>query len=235
VVKEDSPASNCVGNLQRESLFLAENMVSTLFLPKPDHLLTSQPPKRKAPASAVAKGKQPAKPRRSKLAQENDITAEDEHEIKEAWQLFSQEGVDGYEDEKEGVIRTQDVRKCMTAQGFTPANARELAEYIEILDPENEGYVTYGSFVAVCALKINQRGDESTSEEVEEAYRMFTRGTDGPINIHHLRKIAKDLKEDIGDDLLKHMILEANGGTGVNKGVGVDDFREVMMRAGVFQ
>ena len=183
----------------------------------------------------MAKGKQPAKPRRSKLAQENDITAEDEREIKEAWQLFSQEGVGGYEDEKEGVIRTQDVRKCMTAQGIAPSSAKELAEYIEILDPDSEGYVTYSGFVGVCALKINQRGDESTAEEVDKAYRMFTRGTDGPINIHHLRRIAKDLKEDISDDLLKHMILEANRGSGVNQGVGVHDFKGVMTRAGVFQ
>ena len=194
-----------------------------------------QPPRKKNTASAVAKGKQPAKPRRSKLAQENDISAEDEREIKEAWQLFCQEGIDGYEDEKEGVIRTSDVRKCMTAQGIAPSSAKELAEYIEILDPENEGYVTYANFVAVCALKINQRGAGASEEEVEKAYRMFTRGTEGPINIHHLRRIAKDLKEDISDDLLKHMILEANGRTGVNKGVGMEEFRNVMTRAGVFQ
>lgn len=209
-------------------------MVSSISLHGSDHLLTLQPPKKKQ-RSAVAKGKQPAKPRRSKLAQDNNITAEDEREIKEAWELFSQEGIDGYEDKKDGVIRTQDVRKCMTAQGIAPANAKELAEYIEILDPENEGFVTYANFVAVCALKINERGDESTSEEVDKAYRMFTRGTDGPINIHHLRRIAKDLKEEVSDELLRHMILEANGGSGVNKGVGVDDFKGVMMRAGVFQ
>jgi hydroxyacylglutathione hydrolase len=134
------------------------------------------------------------------------------------------------------VIATADVRKCMTAQGIAPASAKELAEYIEILDPESEGYVTYGNFVAVCALQINKRGEGgSDREEVERAYRMFTRGMDGPINIHHLRRIAKDLKEEVGDELLRHMILEANGGTGVNKGVGVEDFRGVMMRAGVFQ
>ena len=43
------------------------------------------------------------------------------------------------------------------------------------------------------------------------------------------------MKEEVGDELLRHMILEANGGTGVNKGVGVEDFKGVMMRAGVFQ
>lgn len=149
--------------------------------------------------------------------------------------MFAQEGISGYEDEKEGVIRTADVRKCMTAQGVAPSSAQELAEYIEILDPEEEGSVTYGNFVAVCALKINERGEGAKDEEVEAAYRLFTKGGNGPINVGHLRRVAGELKEEVGDDLLKYMILEANGGKGVNRGVGVEDFRGVMVRAGVFQ
>jgi hypothetical protein len=73
--------------------------------------MTEQPP-RKRP-TAVAKGKQPAKPRRSKLAQEHDITAEDEAEIMAAWSMFAQHDIEAYEDEKEGVIRTEDVRRAM--------------------------------------------------------------------------------------------------------------------------
>ena len=72
-------------------------------------------------------------------------------------------------------------------------------------------------------------------EEVKAAYKLFTRGTDGPINIHHLRRVAKELREEISDEILRNMILEANGGAGVNRGVGVDDFQAVMTRAGVFQ
>jgi hypothetical protein len=71
--------------------------------------------------TAVAKGKQPARPRRSKLAQENDITAEDEAEIKAAWSMFAHRGVENYGDEKEGVIRTEDVRramKCVSARAI---------------------------------------------------------------------------------------------------------------------
>jgi len=40
------------------------------------------------------------------------------------------------------------------------------------------------------------------------------------------------------DEILKYakaMILEANKGAGVTKGVDVDDFRAVMTKAGVFQ
>jgi hypothetical protein len=47
--------------------------------------------------------------RRSKLAKENDITAEEEEEIKKAWSMFSQEDVEDYKDEKEGVLKTGDI------------------------------------------------------------------------------------------------------------------------------
>lgn len=53
------------------------------------------------------------KPRRSKLAQENDISAEDEREMKVAWSLFKLEDVEGFSDEREGVIRTEDLRKAL--------------------------------------------------------------------------------------------------------------------------
>jgi Ca2+-binding EF-hand superfamily protein len=71
--------------------------------------------------------------------------------------------------------------------------------------------------------------------EVDSAYQLFTRGTDGPITLNHLRRIAREHKEDsVGDELLKDMILEANGGAGVNAGVTLEQFHDVMTRAGVF-
>lgn len=63
--------------------------------------------------TAPSTGKQPAKARRSKLAQENEISAEDEAEIKEAWRMFATNDVEGFEDEKEGGMRTEDVRRAM--------------------------------------------------------------------------------------------------------------------------
>jgi len=57
------------------------------------------------------------------------------------------------------------------------------------------------------------------SAEVEHAYRLFTRETDGPILVSHLKKVARDLKEDVSDELLRDMIREANGGDGLHAGV----------------
>jgi hydroxyacylglutathione hydrolase len=65
-----------------------------------------QPPKRRA--AEISDGAGP-KPRQSKLAKENNITAQEEGEIKEAFALFS-EPMDG---EKEGVIPTDDVKRAL--------------------------------------------------------------------------------------------------------------------------
>lgn len=103
-----------------------------------------------------------------------------------------------------------------------------------MLDPESEGYVTYTPFLQICALKLHNRSDESIAFELEAAYKLFTRGSRGPITVAHLKRVARELKEDVSDGMLQQMILEANGGAGVSKGVALGDFESIMTRAGVF-
>lgn len=118
-----------------------------------------------------------------------------------------------------------------------PPSAGELSDFVSILDPESEGYASYASFVAICALKMRAKddGDDARNEEVEEAFHLFTGGVEGPIALHHLKRVAASLKEDIDEETLKNMILEANGGAGVGKGVGKEEFEAVMKRAGVWK
>lgn len=71
-----------------------------------------QPPRKKQYADNGREG-QSATLKRSKLAKDNGITAEDEAEIKATWVLFRQQGVQGYNDEKEGVVKTQDIQSLM--------------------------------------------------------------------------------------------------------------------------
>lgn len=113
----------------------------------------------------------------------------------------------------------------------------ELSEFIEILDPESEGFAVYASFVAICALKLHAKEDDSGAkeEELETAYSLFTNGAEGPITINHLKRVAAALKEDVSDELLRDMILEANGGAGLGRGVQKEEFDAVMKRAGVWR
>lgn len=125
------------------------------------------------------------------------------------------------------------------ALGIPPKDKHELAEFTSILDPEDEGFATYPSFVAICALKMQAR--EHTSEahlaEVDEAFALFTGGQPSAthISLAHLKRVAAVLKEEVDEDLLRDMILEANAGAGVGKGVRKEEFDSVMRRAGVWR
>lgn len=165
-----------------------------------------------------------------------------------------------------------------------PPTPPELAEFVSILDPEDEGFADYSSFVAICALKMHQQAEDQDQEaheqEVDEAFRLFltppasgapSKGSHGAdysregssalggsrgggdswisnassqagggdrekvITIANLKRIAAILKEDVDDQLLRDMILEANGGAGVGRGVKKDEFEVVMRKAGVWR
>ncbi|KAL1895225.1 hypothetical protein Sste5346_005370 [Sporothrix stenoceras] len=206
------------------------------------------PPKRKASAAASSSNTPATKdkvPRPSKLARENNISAQEEAEIREAFGLFA-EPMDG---EKDGVLPIGDLRRALIALGIPPASRAELAEFVGILDPDDEGFAVYSSFVAICALQMRTRADRTSTaeqaQEVDEAFKLFvghgqssstSQNAQGSIiTVAHLRRIAATLKEDVADDVLRDMVLEANGGAGVAQGVDRDAFENVMRRAGVWR
>lgn len=135
------------------------------------------------------------------------------------------------------------IRLSNSALDIPPKDKAELAEFTAILDPEDEGYADYPSFVAICALKLHARDDgaDAVAHEVDEAFGLFT-GVDEDgaplvpvITTAHLRRVANLLKEEVDDELLRDMILEANGGAGVARGVRKGEFEKVMKRAGVLR
>lgn len=130
-----------------------------------------------------------------------------------------------------------------SALDIPPQDKNELAEFTAILDPDDEGFANFPSFVAICALKLHARdqGSNVHTREVDDAFGLFT-GTDAAgepqssvITVAHLRRVATVLKEEVDDDLLRDMILEANGGAGVGRGVKKGEFENVMRRAGVWR
>lgn len=114
----------------------------------------------------------------------------------------------------------------------------QLPDIIETLDPASSGFVTYLHFLSYAALHLQTDGDndEYQSRELQQAYNLFTANTAGPITLAHLRRIARLLKEDVSEQVLKDMLVEANGESreGWRKGVKIEEFEGVMRRAGVF-
>ena len=126
----------------------------------------------------------------------------------------------------------------------------EIPSILETIDPLDTGFVEFIPFFSYAAIAMHTKEHgseeedddegyqaESNLEEVSAAYRLFTHGGAGPITIAHLRRVAKELREEVPDDVLKDMILEANGGVkGKGRdagGVSIEDFESVMKRAGL--
>ncbi|KAF4539869.1 hypothetical protein BFW01_g10716 [Lasiodiplodia theobromae] len=201
------------------------------------------PPKKRA-----APGKQPQPPaapapRRSKLAKENDITAAQEAAIRDAFSIFARSH-DAYPDTR--VIRAADARRVMIALGFE-LGKQDVKDMLEVLDPESEGFVAWEHFVGYAAVWYHALGNDDeraaeegagSREEIEKAFRLFTGGAMRPIRLADLKRVARELREDVDEDVLWDMVVEANGERkskeGVGKGVDMEDFEQVMRRAGVF-
>jgi hydroxyacylglutathione hydrolase len=143
-------------------------------------------------------------------------------------------------------MRSEDLKKAFAAQNLKLTQT-DMNDAIEILDPEGEGIVTFEHFFEVSALHQHQReeaegdGDSEDDQaavhdaEVEEAMKLFTNGQNRPITLHDLRQVARTLKEDVDESILRAMILEANGNKGVTAGVTKEDFADLGARAGAFR
>ncbi|KAF2743599.1 EF-hand superfamily Ca2+-modulated protein [Sporormia fimetaria CBS 119925] len=212
-------------------------------------MLLIKPPKRRAAANKAAA---PVK-RPSRLAKEHGLTAAQEAEIREAFGLFAIQHPD-HEDSKEGVIRRDDVRRCLISLNLGPQRS-ELAEILSTIDPLNTGFVPFEPFFSYAAIAMHSQDEDedeeddgdgeddeevyretSNMEEVRAAYKLFTHGGPGPITLAHLRRVAKELREDVPEELLRDMIREANGAAKGNPsvgGVGLEEFENVMRRAGM--
>nr|POE74306.1 caltractin [Quercus suber] len=197
-------------------------------------LTLDQAPKRKQPAASSSAKPTPNK-RRSRLAKENDISAEEELEIQEAVQLFLNEDEIAAFSPASTTLSTADVRRCLIALNTPPANAAEWREIVETVDPDDTGTVTYEHFLGIAALKLRQREDvedaDARDEEVRRAYALFTRGEDRAITLVDLKRVAREMKENVSDAVLRDMIKEAK--SGAVGGVDVEEFGDVMRRAGV--
>ncbi|KAK4153133.1 hypothetical protein C8A00DRAFT_34140 [Chaetomidium leptoderma] len=218
------------------------------------------PPRRRPPApgaSSAAAAASTSKPatgaRPSKLAKEHSITAQEESEIREAFSLFAEP----MEGEKEGIMPIGDVRRALIALGLPAASPAQLTDFTTALDPEDEGFTSYPAFVSICALQIHARRQDESEEahqaELDEAYSLFSSAGDpdaAAITLADLKRVAALLKLDqkqqqqqgkggegvvVTEELLRDMILEANGGAGVGRGVRKGEFDGVMKRAGVWR
>ncbi|QSL65787.1 hypothetical protein MERGE_000065 [Pneumocystis wakefieldiae] len=125
-----------------------------------------------------------------------EITEEQRQEIKEAFELF--------DSDKDGAIDYHGLKIAMRALGFD-AEKGEVLGILRENGKNGRGVIVYEDFVRIMTEKILER---DPLDEIKRAYALFADEQTGKINVRNLRRIAKELGENIDDEELMAMIDE---------------------------
>ncbi|NWS30663.1 CETN2 protein, partial [Polioptila caerulea] len=149
-------------------------------------------------ASGFKKPPPGAAPQRKKASPKLDVPEELQREIREAFELFHTDGSDS--------IDVKELKVAMRALGFEPKK-EEIKKIISDIDKEGTGKISFTDFLAVMSQKM---AEKDSKEEILKAFKLFDDDETGKISFKNLKRVAKDLGENLTDEELQEMIDEAD-------------------------
>eukprot|EP00455_Lapot_gusevi_P004051 TRINITY_DN11661_c0_g1_i2.p1 TRINITY_DN11661_c0_g1~~TRINITY_DN11661_c0_g1_i2.p1 ORF type:complete len:172 (-),score=68.46 TRINITY_DN11661_c0_g1_i2:332-847(-) len=149
-----------------------------------------------------------------------DLTEEQKQEIKEAFDLF--------DTDKSGTIDYHELKVAMRALGFDVKKA-EVLKLMQEFDRNDTGQISYADFVEIMTQKMAERDPD---QEILKAFKLFDDDNSGKISVKDLRRVARDLGENLGDDELQAMIDEFDSsGSGE---IDEKDFLKIMKQTSIY-
>jgi len=145
-----------------------------------------------------------------------DLTDEQKREIKQAFDLFDADG--------SGHIDAKELKVAMRALGFEPKK-EEIKKMISDIDRDGSGTIDFNEFLHMMTSKMSERDNK---EEIAKAFKLFDDDGTGKITLKNLRRVAKEIGENMTDQELSEMIAEAD--SDADGGVALLDFVQIMKR-----
>lgn len=158
--------------------------------------------------------------KRKSAAMKVDLTEEQKADVKEAFSLFDTQAT--------GFIDSKDLKVAMRALGFEPRK-EEIKKMVAEVDKDNTGKLTLENFMVLMANKMSEK---DTKEEIMKAFKLFDDDDTGNITFSNLKRVAKELGENLTDEELQEMIDEADRGG--NGEVNQDDFLRIMKKTSLY-
>ncbi|XP_043920112.1 centrin-3 [Protopterus annectens] len=131
-----------------------------------------------------------------KRKKKRELTEEQKQEIKEAFDLF--------DTDRDRAVDYHELKVAMRALGFDVKKA-DVLKILKDYDHEGTGKITFEDFSEVVTDWILDRDPQ---EEMLKAFRLFDDDDSGKISLRNLRRVARELGENISDEELRAMIDE---------------------------
>ncbi|XP_054613077.1 centrin-3 isoform X1 [Dunckerocampus dactyliophorus] len=151
---------------------------------------------------------------RSKRKKRKELSEEQKHEIREAFELF--------DTDKDNEIDYHELKVAMRALGLEVKKV-DVLQILKDYDREGNGKITFEDFNEVVTELILERDPK---EEIMKAFRLFDDDESGKISLRNLRRVARELGENTSEEELRSMIdaFDADGDGEINQ----EEFLSIM-------
>lgn len=173
-------------------------------------------------AAASRKGAAPRPPAATNSRLQNELTDEQKQDIAEAFRLLDVDGVK--------TIQARDLKVALRALGYEPEKDR-MKKIISEIDKESlSNTLMEDEFERIMQSKLFEYENDV---EIEKAFPLFTQGKSDKITLDDLRRVARELGENLNDDVLKEMIKEADV-IETDGAISKEEFMRVMKRENAY-
>lgn len=127
-----------------------------------------------------------------------------------------------------GAIDAKELKVAMRALGFEPKK-EEIRKMISDIDQDGSGTIEFPEFLEMMTAKMSERDPK---EEMLKAFRLFDDDETGKISFRNLKRVAKELGENMTDEEIQEMIDEADrdGDGEINQ----EEFMRIMKKTNLF-
>jgi centrin-1 len=127
-----------------------------------------------------------------------------------------------------GTIDAKELKVAMRALGFEPRK-EEVRKMIQDIDRDGSGTIDFPEFLEMMSSKMAERDPR---EEIMKAFRLFDDDETGRISFKNLKRVSKELGENMTDEELMEMIEEADrdGDGEINE----EEFLRIMKKTNLF-
>ena len=137
-------------------------------------------------------------------------------EIKEAFDLF--------DPTKSGFVSPKDLRQAMQSLGYEIKN-QTIYQMINNLEKDNVTEIDFQNFLNLMTARINEK---ESKEDIRKVFRLFDEDNSGYITSQNLKRIARDLGENMEEIEIKEMIERAD--TDGDGRITFEDFYSIMTK-----